>query len=486
MSGNGDSILIEILDGDPGAFGESPVSADGEPFEQRELPRWVRPVAIAVVLVAAGVAVLAWRPWHHEPEPPLSNRLVLDRPASALLNVSIDRQRPPDVTGDIGAVYAEDGATLPWLNEPNGRSLIWNAYAADSANAAYSDFPEGGRAVDDVQGATAAVWDTSDDVRLVFGPIGGRLFDVNSHGLTLDEVTSVAGAIGIEAGQPVLGGGDDALFDLLGLRLVGTSDELNTAMNLIMGDSHIPSSRATTHIMYADGAGGAVGVASVAEPEGGRTATLLAMLLGPSGAATIHGREAIATGAPGLYTSDTTPDNLIAWHEGGRLIVVTGSADLATLATLAEGTHEVAEELWAPIAKQAVDDDDRYLYWQSTIGYRRTADGLVIEVTAALYRPGAIDVCLAGQVATDCVNDSEMRLPFLKVVRIHTEAIVVAIVAAGSGESLLRLTHADGSADEHLLFAPGLQLPGPAVAVFLPDDLRSAELVIDGEVVATL
>jgi hypothetical protein len=70
--------------------------------------------------------------------------------------------------------------------------------------------------------------------------------------------------------------------------------------------------------------------------------------------------------------------------------------------------------------------------------------------------------------------------------RIHTVALVVAMVVADAVEPQLRITHSDGSVDVHVLFAPGTDLPGPAVAVFLPDDLREAALVVDGAVVATL
>lgn len=483
MRSDGDSILIEVLDGDPSAFAGATAPV---PDPRPELPGWLRPTAIAVAVVVVAAAVLVWRPWHHEPEPPLSGRLLLDRPTSAVLNVEIDRQRPPDLTGEVGAVYAEGAATLPWLLTAGGRSLTWIAYAADSANAAYSDFPNGGRAVDDVQGATARVWGDQESMRLVFGPIGGRLFDVSSNGLSLDEVTSVAGAIGMEGGQPVLGGGHDALFDPRGLRLAGTYEELSTAVNLVLGGVRPPTARATTAITYADGAGGTVRIASVAEAESGSTMALLQLLLGPSATATVHGRDAIATSTQVLFSSDSTPDNLVAWHQGGRLIVVTGSADLDSLVAFAEGTHEATEEQWAPVAEQAVDDDGRYLFWQSTIGHRLAADGSIIEITGASNRPGSIDVCVLDQASTECATDSAMRLPFLRVMRIHSAAVVVAMVTARSGESMLRITHADGSVDEHLLFTPGLHLPGPAVAVFLPDDLRDAALVVEGEVVATL
>lgn len=489
MSSDRDSVLIEILDGDPNAFADATTAA---PAERPEWPGWVRPAAIAVAVVVAAAAVLVWCPWHHEPEPPLSNRLVLHRPTSAVLDVALDRIRPPDVSGTVGYVFAEEGATISWVRTGSGRWLTWTAYPADSANAAYA-FGDDWRAVADVQGTPAEVSGDTGLLRLVFGPIGGRVFDVGSSGLTLEEVTSVAGAIGVEGGRPVLRGGHDALFELLGLRPVGTTDELDAAVALLSGDP-LFSTAATTSVRYVDDGGHPVGIASVADPGDGPLLAMLRLLLGPSGTATVHGRDAIATDVRLQFRSDGSTDTLVAWHEGGRLIVVTGSTDLSTLVALADGAHEATEEQWAPVAAQAVDDADQYGYWSPTIGYRRATSATtgrvteITEITASSARLGSVDVCLDDQFAgnTDCVTDADMRLPYLNVLRIHTAALIVAIVAAGSGESLLRVTHDDGSVDEHLLFAPGRQLPGPAVAVFLPDDLREAALVVDGEVVATL
>lgn len=494
MHGNSESVLIEILDADPTAFG---TGGSAEPPPARPTPWWRRPAGTALValvaLVTATVAVVIWQPWHHEPTPPLSNRLVLDLPTSSVLDVGIDRLRPATVSADVGYVYAEDGATLPWLGTGSGRWLGWSAYPVDSPNTAYSDFPDGGRRVDDVQSATAAVWGDDDALRLVFGPIGGRIFDVGSSGLTLDEVTSVAGAIGVTNGRPTLGGGHDALFDLLGLRPLGTYEELSAAVSLVLGGTRPPTSIATTAIGFTDGQGGVARIASVADTGDGPLMGMVRALLGPAGTATVHHRDALATSVQAVFSSDSTPDNLVAWHEGGRLIVVTGSASLAAIVAIADGAHEATEDQWAPIAAQADPDQDRYLYTQSTIGYRLGADHAVMEISASMDRPGSITVCLQDEFAgvEECARDPEMRLPYLHLAQIHSASILIAMVAArsegdGSGEALLRLHHADGSVADHLLFAPGLRLPGPAVAVPLPDDLREAELVVDGKVVATL
>lgn len=114
-----EDLRIELIDDDPSAFG--PVGAAPPPMPR---PRWVVPAAVLACLALAVVGLVVWQPWHHDPEPPLSNRLALgSQPSNEVLSVMIDAAWVGPSAGEVGLVYADADAVFPRLRKGEGRSL---------------------------------------------------------------------------------------------------------------------------------------------------------------------------------------------------------------------------------------------------------------------------------------------------------------------------------------------------------------------------
>lgn len=481
-----DSAVIEIIDADPRAFG---AVGDGVAPTRRtraDLPRWLIPVAVLSAVAIALVAALVWHPWLQPPEPPLTNRLLLDRPTSQVLDVGIDEPWWGSSAADVGLVLAEPGAVFPMLRSGVGRSAIWTSYAADSINAAYGGLGGQGEAVADVQGTPARLTGTSGSVvRVGFGPLRGRMYDVTANGLTVESALRFANSIGVENGEPVLH--DDDV--LQGMEPVGSYDAFNVALGILNGGYFAPPTTPLTRVDYVDGGDddGTVSVSSAPDDHDGEMLAMLSLLLGTPADHVVHDHPAFAADIRAVSDQEQGPASIVAWHERGRFIVVSGSGDVATTLALAETAHEATEEEWAPVADQAITDN--FLY-PATIGFRREADGSITGVSATYSQPSGLALCLNvdQQFGTgdECAVEDDMPSPFLTVMRIHTEALLVALVAEDSVQPEIHVTHADGTVDVHLLFRPSTALPGPAVAVFLPDDFREAALIVGGKVVATM
>jgi hypothetical protein len=360
--------------------------------------------------------------------------------------------------------------------------VTWISYAADSINVAYGGFGVDGDLIGEVQGTPARLNGAPGSVvRVGFGPVEGRMYDVIANGLTVGSVLRFANSIGVENGEPVLHDNDT----LEGMKPIGSYDAFTVALGILDGAYYAPSTTPLTRIDYVDGGegGDTVSVSSAPDDHGGEMLGMLSLLLGTPADRRVHGHLAFAVDIRPLSNQEQQAASVVAWHERGRFIVVAGVRDVATTVALAETTHEATEADWAPVASQAITNDST---GPGTIGFRREADGSITDVSAGYSQSGGLTLCLNGQFGDECAVKDITSSPFLRVVRIHTEALLVALVTGDAASPELRVTRADGSVDIHLLFQPGRGLPGPAVAVFLPDDFVRATLIVNGKDVAEL
>lgn len=484
MRDEAEPTLIEIIDSDPSAFGSgdgvAPASRGGAP-----LPRWVIITALGSVLGLAAAALLVWQPWRHEAEATWSNRVLVDRPISSVTDVAIDAPWFGGSAGEVGYVFAEPGAVLPYLHGGEGRSAIWQSSAADSMNAAYWSMrgytPTPGL---QVQGVPARVdgFDGS-AVQVSFGPLNGRIYEVNTHAMTKEEAVRLAGAIAVERGRPVLR--DDSV--LLGMDSVGTFDEFNAALMLLDIGLGGPTTATYTSVEMVRPEGGFVTITSLPDPGDGTLLAMAQLMLGGDATAIVHERPAVAQEVRVLINDDEQARSLVAWHERGRFVVVSGSGGLDETLALAATAHEVDEAAWAPIAEQAYSVDSRF---PAYIGFHTADDGSTLLVSATTDERGGLSVCLENLdvigPATSCAVETDAASPMLQQMELDDLTFIVAMVSPDDLVAELLVTRADGSVGVHTLFRPGGSIPGPAVAVLLPDDFQEAALVVDGKTVATL
>ncbi len=476
-----ESTSIEIIDSDPSAFGVDRVAAPA-PGARAPLPRSTMITAVGGVVAVAAAALLVWHPWRHDTEAAWSNRLLVEGPISSVVDVAIDEPWFGGSAGEVGFVFAEPGAVLPYLHGGEGRSAIWQSSVVDSMNAAYWSMT-GYASTLEVQGAPARVDGVDGSaVRVSFGPLDGRIYDVSTHAMTKDEAVSFAGAIAVERGRPVLR--DESV--LLGMEPVGTYDEFNAALILLNLGYNGPTTATHTSVELTRPQGGIVAISSLPDPGDGRLLTMAQLVLGGGVTADVRERPALAQNVRVVTNDDQQVRSLVAWDERGRFVVVSGSGGVDETLALAETTHEVTEEAWAPVADKANAFEPRF---PAFIGFHTADDGSITAVSASADEFGVVSLCLDDQVgsgADGCMSEPDAQSPMLTLVSIRDLTFIVAMVSPDAPLPELLVTRTDGSVGVHTLFRPSSSIPGPAVAVSLPDDFQGAALVIDGETVATL
>ncbi|MEQ1700442.1 MAG: hypothetical protein ABMA25_10040, partial [Ilumatobacteraceae bacterium] len=280
-----------------------------------------------------------------------------------------------------------------------------------------------------------------------------------------------------------------------GMDTLGTLADFDTAAALAGGDGATATQLPYTEVVYVEG-DGHIGIASVADPDGS-VERLLSMLLDTERQPTIDHRDVSTADVSGM--GDGRVHSLVAWRERGRLVVVRGPGDIADTQATAATAVELNEAEWQQIATQATPPgaggyDSRagsVGAFPATIGVITSESDGVAEIMAiptVLDGTPGYSLCLSTDVGIDCVPELVTEQPTsIRVHSIHGREIILALAPSGSHEPMLRVTR-NGVAELHLLFRPGgnRTLPGPAVAVEATDDIELVELLVDGEVVATL
>lgn len=336
--GSGDIIEIDLIDADPGAFGESgrgaaPVRA------RRQRPRWLAPTAVASC-VAAAAGLFAWQPWDVPPQwrtfdapapatATISNQLVPAEPpglvASVLEPDSVGSNTP---TTALGHVFAEPGATYGFR-----RAAMFEARRADAADAPRAGEPEPGEPL--VQGRVASVERFRVRNEIEWGPIGGYGWRAFTTGLSEEESLAFAEAVGVLEGSAALRHD----YQLDGMVPLGSVSAFNSAYALRneLTGGHLSAVLSPTMITYALDDEHDLRVASVPAPPDAMQ--LVDYVFGTGTATTVHG-------LPAQLIDSREAGPMIVWLEGGRLITVAGLQTDEQLRAIAESVRPVGADEW--------------------------------------------------------------------------------------------------------------------------------------------
>lgn len=366
MSGGVDFELIELLDADPSAFGPAAdVSASRPPRPPRPRPQWLVPALIATVaIIATAAALLVWKPWVNDfkirlafpaatpTEPTLTEQLVFDVAPAELTAASLGKvEGDVDAFADAGGYFfGEPEANLRLGQIDTGRWALFYASAADDE----TDFESRGQAAIEVtiQGAPgqllAAVGDPL--TRLAFGPLNGLLYTVVASELSHEEAIAFADVVTFDDGAPAVS--DISALD--GMMPLFSVEDFSMANSLLLGAISSESSQPQVVSTHYGLESERFTVTSQRAPDAGLAP--LQFLFGGEIDAVVHGEQALSFDVDttdSLFALDVDLGSVVAWVEGGRLVMVTGQLPLAELLALAESVRPATEAEWSEIEQVA-------------------------------------------------------------------------------------------------------------------------------------
>ncbi len=355
---------IELIDADPGAFGQvagSPTAESsapstprtGAPGSSRPFPRKIVLVGLACLAVVGFLAagLVWWSPWKHDPrltlpdpratEFALSDRLIFDPEPSelrtALLGTADDAVESPWTNGSSGYFFGEPDATF----DPEDGDDRWLGFFARSIDDPGTPFIFGQRTI---AGAPAEVSDESKGalIRLAWGPVDGWVFTAAASHVTVDEAIAVAEQLRMIDGRPVL----------LDRRLLPELDPLGPFGDYVTIATLTSLAQDTGRpIDDINGLYYGFGGASVVSMPGNESAIDMVRFVLDVDVreGTVHGRRAVgwSKGAGPFGGIDRTT---VLWWEGGRVVLVAGDGDLDATFALAERVRPATDAEWSTVA----------------------------------------------------------------------------------------------------------------------------------------
>ncbi len=507
--------VIDFVEFDASAFAE-----DDEPdvATRPNRRRWVTPAAITSVIGIAVAGLLVWSPWRTDetksfpdgatPNLTLTEELVFDNPpaelaAASLGNISGENQFFGGLSDAEGYFFAEPGVTWDVFAERSNGT--WAAFFSVKQGSEFEPDLE----LDDsetagtVQNTPAVIGSVAGGTReITFGPVDGWIFSVVSSDMSLPESLNFAEAVGVDDGVPTL-----STDRVLGTMVpIGDIADYTVAVNtLIQATTPFVVQPGIVSVHYGDFDGdfedGGVAYSIATQPvASGTTMAMLRFALGGQEGQSVHGQDAIVVddmsdpfGAGGEVGS------VVAWVEGGRLIVVVGADGIEATLALAESVRPATEDEWAEVVDVSevsfIPDDVTSIQVGSGVTLYEGVDaetGTTFALTAQIGEDGAMSICTEQQSAdaAESACDAEIFLD-VSLLR-YTDGptgrqFVYAMVERGLGaDAEIRITLADGTVDTFPLVELSADLPGLAAATVLPDEFELVELWIGEEVVATL
>lgn len=504
---------INILDQDADAFGALPLPpdhTDGPPptTTAARRPQWLIPAIVASVAALVVAAALAWQPWADDIDngvsfptgttgitETLTDQLVFGEPPGELSIAGIGNGADDQglgLDGAVGFFFAEPGARFQFGEGGGGRWAAFFAVPPDSADAPDMEVVADGATEGTVQGSPASVSvEGAGLISVSFGPVDGRMFSVATSEMSRAETLAFSEAVGVD-GDTALIADSTVLGEMLPL---GTVEDYFDVLQLAVQSTPFGGVGGDTISVQYDSGGETYALSSIAAGE-----YSLAMMqfvfgdgAGVTASVTVHDQPAIATTTGDQLFADE-PVNLVAWVEGGRLVLVTGPAELDELLALAETVRPATDLEWAdvvavaaqpgdfgddPFGEEAVDDG------QVALAQGPLPDGGTFEFSVA-YTDDVLSTCVDRQTddgGSGVCNDSEQDLPLLVIERSDELEFLLAMAPANAEDVEVRVTLADDSVDSYTVEVRSPDLPGPAAAWLLPDGWQRAELLIDGELI---
>jgi len=318
--------------------------------------------AIAVVAVVA--TLVTWKPWVDDfrfrlafptappVEPTLTERLVFDDPPDALSLASVGAGEDGfnNLTGADGYLFAETNATFNLGRDGTGR---WATFFTGRSDADAQNVPSGDGGLDViVQGAPGTILTSIDsqNIQLNFGPIDGKIISVVTSELTKGETLAFADASMFDDGVPVI---TDAVA-ISGLEPLGSISRFGGVFAFVATAANPASAQPKIVTAQYGPEGKRFSVTSHATGE--NDLELLSFFLGGEIDSQVHGQRAlthVANPPDSSLAFGTEFGSIVAWVEGGRLIMVTGKLPVDELLQLAESVRAATEGEWAEVASVA-------------------------------------------------------------------------------------------------------------------------------------
>lgn len=323
--------------------------------------------AIAVLAVAATLVI--WKPWVNEfqvrlafpssppVEPTLTERLVFGDPPNdlSLAAVGTGRDGFNNLTGADGYFFADTNATF---NLGQGGTGQWAAFFTGRSDSGSQNVEIGDGALEvTVQGAPGTILRSIDsqNIELNFGPIDGRVISVVTSELTQEETLAFAEASVFEKGVPVI---SDA-GTLARLMPLGSISRFGSVFAFVLTAANAASAQPT--IVTAQYGPEDKRLTLTSHASGDNDLDLLSFFLGGKIDSQVHGQQAltyVADASDSLLAFGIEFGSIVAWVEGGRLIMVTGKLPVDELLTLAESVRPATDVEWAEVVRIAANTAD--------------------------------------------------------------------------------------------------------------------------------
>jgi len=252
-----------------------------------------------------------------------------------------------------GYFFAAPNAEFKLGQGSTGRWAAFFATPYDEFAEADADIGQG--AVDvTVQGApgelTPSLVDQS--LHLGFGPLDGQIYSVFSSEISQLDTLAFGEVVAVDDGTPIL----DDISVLDGMLPLCSLTDFNSAYSLVLMAS-MPRYALPGYVTAEYGTrANRFSVTSQWAPHAGLTP--LQFVLGGSVDANMHGEPAltaqIETGTSVMVTGAII-GSVVAWVEGGRLVMVTGPMQLEDLLVLAESVRPATDTEWAKVTDIGFD-----------------------------------------------------------------------------------------------------------------------------------
>jgi hypothetical protein len=283
-----------------------------------------------------GVAL--WQPWHHRTQPPLTERLVFDKPPADLSSATFGTSSADSIVPIAGGTfYGEPGANLTREADPRKwAAVLSERYRLDS--------PRSDRRKVDINGSEGLVLE-SVVTTVTWWPVKGRDLEllVAGQGLSVDELVAIARSVRLNGAEPSV---SDATL-LSGMQRIGSATTFARLTALVdavaLGGPGIDPGVGVDVVRYGEVDGYVV--ASAPAPTGDEM-VMLRFVSGGGTATKVHGRAALSSTSSELQDPGR---QVVGWVEGGRMVLVAGPGTLEQTRALAESVRPATDKEWSQV-----------------------------------------------------------------------------------------------------------------------------------------
>jgi hypothetical protein len=288
-------------------------------------------------------------------EATLTERLVFDDPPSSVTTASAGTGDASysNLGFDSGYVFAADGATFGFGQGGVGR---WAAFLTSSDPTADGFGDNTGAQDVTIQGVPGQILVSVDsqNIQADFGPIDGNTITVITSELSQTDTLTFAESARFVDGVPVF----TNARDLLDLRPITDISTFGDVYELVFTAAQPNGPRTDVVSVQYGPDDNRFAVTSL--PVNSDGLGVLRFFLGGDITATVHGQPAltlVTDPSAALLAFGSNFGTVVAWVEGGRMVMVTGKLPLDELLTLAESVRPATSDEWTEVTRIAANTD---------------------------------------------------------------------------------------------------------------------------------